>query len=298
MESKLRFNILIIEDNQGDARLIEFMLKENTQFEFVCKHAERLSCALKIMSETEPDVVLLDLALPDSFGMETFTRIYNANPTIPIVVLSGNNDEKIALTAVREGAQDYIVKGQFDEKHLVRSIQYAVERHKTLLQLHNMSFTDELTGLNNRRGFMIKAEEMLKQSVRNGSLFAIFFIDLDGMKQINDKLGHNEGDKALIDMADIIRKTFRESDVSARLGGDEFAIAVILEKQEDSNILKNRVIEKILKLNNAEIRDYKLGASIGFSFCENKHPNLEAMINTADELMYEEKKRRNLSETS
>lgn len=292
MDKETHLNVLIVEDNPGDARLIEIMLHDCPQFDFRCKKADRLSFALDAISESAFDVVLLDLALPDSFGLETFTKAKEATPQTPIVVLTGNDDETIALSAVREGAQDYIVKGQFDEKQLVRAINYAIERQKTVLQLHTMSFKDELTGLNNRRGFMIKADELLKISRRSTGIFTIYFIDLDGMKRINDTLGHSEGDKALIDMADIMRKSFRESDVLARLGGDEFAAAVVLESSADAGTVKERLQDKISKLNGSDIRSYTLAASIGCAFCSDSCSGLDALLETADEVMYEEKKKR------
>ncbi|QAR32208.1 diguanylate cyclase [Geovibrio thiophilus] len=292
MDKETHLNVLIVEDNPGDARLIEIMLHDSPQFDFRCKKTDRLSYALEILAAAHFDVILLDLALPDSFGLETFIKARESTPKTPIVVLTGNDDETIALSAVREGAQDYIVKGQFDEKQLVRAINYAIERQKTVLHLHKMSFKDELTGLNNRRGFMIKADELLKISRRGTGVFTIYFIDLDGMKHINDNLGHSEGDKALIDMADIMRKSFRESDITARLGGDEFAAAVILEEQTDAGTVRSRLGEKISRLNDSEIRSYKLSASIGWAFCNDKVSGLEELLNMADEVMYAEKKKR------
>lgn len=292
MNKEMHLNVLIVEDNPGDARLIEIMLHDSAQFDFRCKKADRLSAALDAINTVHFDVILLDLALPDSFGLESFIKAREATPKTPIVVLTGNDDETIALSAVREGAQDYIVKGQFDEKQLVRAINYAIERQKTVLHLHKMSFKDELTGLNNRRGFMIKADELLKISRRGTGVFTIYFIDLDGMKHINDSLGHSEGDKALMDMADIMRKSFRESDVTARLGGDEFAAAVVLEATEDAPVVKERLQERMNKLNASEIRSYILAASIGWAFCNDRCSVLEELLNMADEVMYAEKKKR------
>ncbi|MGE4496987.1 MAG: diguanylate cyclase [Deferribacterales bacterium] len=296
MDKETHLNVLIVEDNPGDARLIEIMLHDNAQFDFRCKKTDRLSAALDALKAAHYDAVLLDLALPDSFGLETFIKAREASPRTPIVVLTGNDDETIALSAVREGAQDYIVKGQFDEKQLVRAVNYAIERQKTVLHLHKMSFKDELTGLNNRRGFMLKVDELLKINKRGTGVFIIYFIDLDGMKYINDNLGHSEGDKALIDMADIMRKSFRESDVTARLGGDEFAAAVVLETPADAPIVKKRVQERIKKLNDSGIRSYSLSASIGWALCDDKCSDVDALLNIADEVMYAEKKKRKGSE--
>jgi len=123
--------ILLVEDNRGDARLIQEMLEEADAGEFNLICAESLSEALKCFDETSVDVILLDLSLPDSHGLDTFIKINNCVPAIPVVVLSGFGDEAFAVEAVRRGAQDYLVKGQTDSSLLVRALRYAVERQRT-----------------------------------------------------------------------------------------------------------------------------------------------------------------------
>lgn len=132
--------ILLIEDNPGDTRLIQEMLAEVkvasfevTSFEIEC--LDSLLNGLKRLERGGIDLVLLDLLLPDSHGLETFTSVYSRAPGVPIIVLSCLNDEVLAVEAVRKGAQDYLVKGQFDGNLLVRSICYAIERKRTEEQL-------------------------------------------------------------------------------------------------------------------------------------------------------------------
>ncbi len=129
-EESLR--ILLVEDDPQDAFLLRHALaKINDQI--VIHHCERLSKGLEFLKDGEAglDVVLLDLTLPDSQGLETFSRIHNQTPQIPIVVLSGMDDENLAIRAVREGAQDYLIKGEANPQLLVRSLYYAVERRKS-----------------------------------------------------------------------------------------------------------------------------------------------------------------------
>lgn len=120
--------ILLIEDNPGDVRLLREMLAEmpGTPFDLEC--ADRLSAGLERLAAGEIDVILLDLSLPDSRGFDTFLRVQGQAPRVPLVILSGLDDEALALKAVREGAQDYLVKGQFDGLLLLRAIRYAIER--------------------------------------------------------------------------------------------------------------------------------------------------------------------------
>ena len=121
---------LLVEDNPGDARLIQEMLSEVGQTAFTLKCADKLSTGLECLEQGDIDVILLDLSLPDSHGFDTFTTVHNQVPAIPVVVLSGLSDEELALKAVGEGAQDYLVKGQVDSNVLARSMRYAVERRR------------------------------------------------------------------------------------------------------------------------------------------------------------------------
>jgi PAS domain S-box-containing protein len=138
-----RLQVLLIEDNPGDVRLIMEMLAEAKTTDIGIESAESLSAGLDILTRGGFDVVLLDLGLPDSQGLATLGRLYSRVPGIPIVVLTGHGDEAIAIEAVKQGAQDYLVKGEVDEKLLVRSIHYAVERRRLLaeLEVSRASFT-------------------------------------------------------------------------------------------------------------------------------------------------------------
>ncbi|MCX5888953.1 MAG: PAS domain S-box protein [Deltaproteobacteria bacterium] len=122
--------ILLVEDNPGDARLIREMLAESQEPRFAIDLVPLLSTGLERLAEDGIDLVLLDLGLPDSRGLDTFVRAYAQAPQVPFVVLSGLNDEAVALAAVRAGAQDYLVKGQTDGIMLFRAIRYATERKK------------------------------------------------------------------------------------------------------------------------------------------------------------------------
>ncbi|MCX7878175.1 MAG: response regulator [Ignavibacteria bacterium] len=132
--------ILLIEDNPGDARLIEEYLSEAVNMEHTVKVADRLSSGIEILDNEPVDVVLLDLKLPDSEGLSNVEQIFSVSPNVPIVVLTGLNDETTAINAVKMGAQDYLVKDKVDSDLLVRSIKYAIERkraeeeHQKLLQ--------------------------------------------------------------------------------------------------------------------------------------------------------------------
>jgi signal transduction histidine kinase len=132
--SKPSKHVLLIEDNLGDADLVRLRLVEGNS-NLGVTYADRLSTGLDSLSRDEPAVVLLDLNLPDSRGAETFRNVLKKAPGVPIVVLSGQDDEELALKAVHQGVQDYLVKGAFDSKQLARAMRYAIERQALLTSL-------------------------------------------------------------------------------------------------------------------------------------------------------------------
>ena len=144
-------------------------------------------------------------------------------PEIPLVILTGLDDESLGLSAVQWGAQDYLVKGHADGNLLARCLLYSIERQRMQATLRNLSLTDPLTGLYNRRGLAALGKQQLKTARRNKSSLSLVLADLDGLKQINDTQGHQQGDAAIIEIANALKETFRQSDILARLGGDEFA---------------------------------------------------------------------------
>ena len=123
-------SILLVEDNPGDRHLIREMLTEARSVTFNLQYADRLQAGLEYLGENRVEVILLDLGLPDSQGLETLNKIHAQAPQVPIVVLTGLNDEMLGLETVNKGAQDYLVKGQVDTNLLVRAIRYAIERNK------------------------------------------------------------------------------------------------------------------------------------------------------------------------
>ncbi len=130
MEKKTK--ILLLEDNPGDAYLIEENLEEFANFSYEFKNVGTLNEALTVLKKQPFDVILLDLELPDSYGINTFLSIYNKYPLIPIIILTGLKDKKIESNALKKGAQDFLVKGQTEGKLIECIIQCAIERKKKL----------------------------------------------------------------------------------------------------------------------------------------------------------------------
>jgi DNA-binding response OmpR family regulator len=121
--------VLLIEDSKGESDLFRmYLLESNSDLEVSC--ADRLSAGLAALAVNPPAVILLDLNLPDSHGAQTFRTVLSKAPSIPVVVLSGTDDEELAVDAVHHGVQDFLMKGAFDGKQLARALRYAIERHE------------------------------------------------------------------------------------------------------------------------------------------------------------------------
>jgi diguanylate cyclase (GGDEF)-like protein len=171
-----------------------------------------------------------------------------------------------------------------------------VSRKKLEEQMNIASITDELTGLLNRRGFLILAEKQRNIAERNKKNFSLLYLDLDEMKRINDEFGHREGDQALVDISTILRKTFRASDIIARIGGDEFTVLIT---EPRSPTIEKTVAEHIqdnLRIHNEQSeKGYRLSLSMGMVHYDAEQPcRVEALLDRADALMYAHKRQRGL----
>lgn len=171
------------------------------------------------------------------------------------------------------------------------------ERKAAQAEVHRLSLTDELTRLYNRRGFFVLAAQQLKLAQRNQIPTSLMFIDLDGLKQINDNLGHEFGDAAIIAAANIIKQTFRCSDTLARLGGDEFV--VLIQGEDSTDMLIQRLQFHIDQFNQSSPQLFKVGMSVGVvNYDANKPVSLDHLITLADELMYQQKREKKKAKDS
>jgi diguanylate cyclase (GGDEF)-like protein/PAS domain S-box-containing protein len=419
MKSK-NINILLIEDSIADAELLRMFLSNAKDMSFSLQLAERLSKGLADLQERSFDVVLVDLNLPDSQGIETALTVRKHSERVPIIVLTGFDDEDLATKALQMDIQDYLIKGQINSILLTRSIRYAIERKRAVEELQNsearfraffesagvgaiqvnpaegryilvndrfceitgytreelltmtfrdithpddhasgmINFTrlinaelpdyevekryirkdgqsvwvhvsvtvvrdaygkpiraagvvqditarkeaeeriqhladhDELTGLPNRRLICDLIHFNLVQARRNKTKFAIFFLDLDRFKQINDTLGHEAGDEALKAAGVRLRSIIRESDIIARVGGDEFIILLSDVAHVDA------ISEVARKIMDSFRSPLMIGAhkivvtpSIGISMYPDDGEDINSLLRNADIAMYQAKQR-------
>lgn len=285
--------VLLVESDQEYHDRLVSELAESDTAAVTLEWTGELSQALARLTRGGFDAILLSLDLPDSEGMVTFDRTYAFSPDVPIVVLTDEPDEAAATATVQAGAQDYLVKGEITTPLLVRSLRHAVERHRLFSALRSLSLIDDLTGLYNRRGFNDLGEQYLKLARRSGRGVSMVYVDLDRFKTINDSLGHHVGDRALVKVADILRATFRRSDIIARLGGDEFGVLALEASDESSESLVERLRESVKEFNEASPDPYQLAVSIGTARQEDEPGvRLEDLVAEADSAMYREKHRK------
>ncbi|HEY8555144.1 MAG TPA: diguanylate cyclase [Burkholderiales bacterium] len=290
MEQKA-ITVLVVEDSPTDALLLREALRDERSLKIQTAHAETLSEALRCLQERRFDLILLDLGLPDSQGLETFARMHDHAPQVPIIVLTGLDDDELAIQAVKEGAQDFLTKGRVDRYWLVRNIRYALERHQMYLEMHALSLTDGLTGLYNRRGFITLAEQQLKVARHSQRGLILVYADLDRLKYINDTFGHPAGDEAITRTAEILERTFRASDILGRIGGDEFAALAIRGSDEAVHAIPQRLQKILAEHNAATPRPYQLSVSIGAMYFDPRQElSIEDMMKKADEAMYRQKR--------
>ena len=175
--------------------------------------------------------------------------------------------------------------------HFIFQIQDITERKRAEAALQSLSLVDELTGLYNRRGFLAVTEQHLAAIRRNEKVPVILYADLDGLKEINDSLGHHEGDRALVKAAEIFKDTFRSSDILARMGGDEFVVLAAIGSEESTESLATRLQEKFSASNASRNRPYDLSISVGLArFDPEAGHSIEDLMARADRAMYEDKR--------
>jgi diguanylate cyclase (GGDEF)-like protein len=316
--------ILIVDTRPSDRQLYTTLLGS---FGHRVLEAGDGSEALEIARTELPDLVITDIIMPNMDGF-TLTRRLHAEPllaSVPVIFQTVHSLEaEVRKLATATGIQHILGKpaepqqilqavqeslkrgtqvaklpqtGELQREHLQlladKLYEKNLELEKTNERLRNLSLTDELTGLNNRRGFMILANGLLKFSRRARHPLCLLYIDMDSLKKINDTFGHTQGDTALTHFARILTQTFRDSDVIARMGGDEFTILTIDASEGSLKAIQARLQSNVEAYNLVAVQGYTLSFSIGIIRVDLASTfTVEALLAQADQAMYAHKKRR------
>ncbi|HSX51877.1 MAG TPA: diguanylate cyclase, partial [Cellvibrio sp.] len=224
--------LLLIDDNELDRQAIVRTFKK-TEWDITIAQASSASEGLEQFDSSDFDAVLLDYRLPDIDGMEVL-QLLNKHPShhAAIIILTGASaDDDLEREFIEAGAQDVLFKSEIAHKHLTRAITHARARHVLERQLQEshqrlraLAENDSLTGLANRYYFDESLRAAILRAKRHNEQLALFFLDLDNFKFINDGLGHVIGDQVLQAVATRLVHVVRAGDIVCRLGGDEFAI--------------------------------------------------------------------------
>jgi diguanylate cyclase (GGDEF)-like protein len=297
MSKKPVTRLLLIEDNPGDARLLREMLKEQSSRAFQMTQAGSMREAELHLSKGATEIILLDLGLPDAQGLGAVRWAHTAAPRVPLVVLTGLDDESLATQALQEGAQDYLVKGQIEPRGLLRALRYAVERkimeeaaRAMALQMTHSAHHDFLTGLPNRMLLNDRIGQAIASAPRHTKQVAVLFLDLDNFKHINDSLGHPIGDKLIQSVARRLVECVRGSDTVSRQGGDEFVVLLSESEQwEDAAIVATRMLQAVAEAHSIDQHNLHVTTSIGVSVFPDDGHDAETLIKNADTAMYQAK---------
>ena len=281
--------VLIVDDDEEDFALTSDLLSDSVDVSYVTDWASSYAEALERILSESFDVFLFDQHLGGHTGVELLESVRDTGVLTPVIMLTGVTDEVLDRLVMRRGASDFLVKGEFTLALLERSIRYAIEHRRLMAEMEAAAQHDPLTGLANRRHFRAFLRGAIARSERSQRRLGILFIDLDHFKQINDRYGHEAGDKLLVDVAGLLTSSVRNGDLAARFGGDEFTV-VLDDIGEASNA--ERIARKVLEtFGSAKLGlEAGVGVSIGVAVWPDDGNEIDEVINAADLAMYQAKK--------
>ena len=281
--------VLLVGD-ADEARWLRMLLDSQGPSPFRIEQAPDLERAAECLAKAAAEVVLLHIGADKPRSRKAVESAHTAVPRVPLIALSDIEDEAQALELLQSGAQDFLSKGRLTRAGVIRSLRYAIERHRLQKNLQSLSLLDDLTGLHNRRGFRALAEQHLRFIARKGAALLIY-LDLDNLKAVNDTFGHLEGNRALLETAVILRSCFRQADIAARMGGDEFCVLMTDARQDTAQEVRRRLGRRLDQANAIPGRRYQLSLSVGIAEVPvTRQPVLEELLSLADALMYEQKR--------
>jgi len=295
--------VLLVEDNAVDADLLREMFHREPSHSFELTHVTCIAEAVAQLARVPADIVLLDLQLPDSRGSDTVRRVRAIASDVPIVVLTGLEDETLAAEAIKEGAQDYLIKGQIENRALPRALRYVMERYRmqqeaalaarsVVARMSHLAQHDFLTGLPNRLLLNDRITQAIAQARRYEHRLALLFLDVDHFKEINDSLGHAIGDRLLQSIAERLVACVRRSDTVSRQGGDEFVVLLTqIAQKQDAAVIAAKLLTALDRPHRIAEHELHTTASIGIGIFPDDAADVQTLIKSADTAMYAAKER-------
>jgi two-component system cell cycle response regulator len=281
--------ILVVEDDEDARAVLEELLRDRYDVEAVGDGES----AVKRAKELLPDLVLLDLFLPglDGFGALTGLRRDAKTAEVPVIFLSAQGDAETKSQGLSLGAADYLAK-PFSAQELMARVDRTLRLTAQKEHFRALAQTDGLTGLPNFRSFHARLEEEVARGDRYSHPLACAMVDLDGLKQINDRLGHAAGNRAILALADAVREELRDTDFAARYGGDEFVVLLPQTNAQAAGLFAERLRRRLLAV--SEQAGLPVRASIGVAALTPDEvaasDAAEDLLRRADEQLYKAKR--------
>lgn len=285
--------VLLVEDDPQDVIIVRRFLNRARRRRFSVSHVSRLEDLPEALQVSVPDVLLVDLTLPDASGLEMVQAASRFAPATPLIVLTGVEDEELGLQAMQFGAQDYLIKGECDARELERAIIYAIERKRLIRQIEHAAMHDTLTGLPNRGLLQDRLRMAVARCQRDGGRVYLAWFDIDGFKTVNSELGHPAGDVLLSQFGQRLQEGIDPSDTVARIGGDEFVC--VLEARDGGQgmamalgLLADHACEpyRLFTPTHPGGRTVELAVSVGVAIYPGDADNADGLLVTADQAMF------------
>lgn len=305
MNLSAKYRILLVDDDVEFSKVTKFRLTHSFSPHFEVYTTTSLKSAIEILSLQNFDLILQDLILPDAAGIASITKMLAAGKQTPIVVMTGLDNDQLAIDAVRAGAEDFIVKGETQPKVLIRIIQHAIDRSKIKkklrvvtgklrevnAQLEKYAVLDPLTDIYNRRGLQQILTREIHAAERNGSSLLAMVMDIDDFKKVNDSLGHSYGDMVIKQICQKIKESIRISDYVGRVGGDEFILLLPHTPLDEGLKLAERLRLSIssMQIHISETQRLKITVSIGLAPVSLHIISIDEILGLTDPLLMEGK---------
>lgn len=282
--TKPDLKVLIVEDSEDDCLLLVYELRKGG-YQPVYKRVENQDELLSALNTESWDVVITDHRLPQFSSDAALKTVLNHGLDIPVIIVSGSIGEDFAITVMRSGAHDYIMKGNL--ARLVPAIEREIKEANFRKKARHQEKHDALTGLRNRTEFECRLKYAVLSANQNNLNHAFIYLDLDQFKIINDTCGHDAGDKLLNEISKVIRIPVRDNDVLARLGGDEFGILLECCPLEKAIIIADNILSLIQRLKFIwQDKSYTISGSIGLVMISDDTQSQSEILSAADIACY------------
>lgn len=280
--------LLLLEDGCKEARLLQKAVTDGGSFECELVKMDELEEVLSKRAK-EPPILLLRSGDSSAQLSANLKRVREIASDTPVLVLPSSQNGLIPPGSSGSDGETSSGPLHLNLKKLARILRSGLRKNQMESEFSHLAISDELTGLYNRRGFLLLGSERMKLAHGMKKNVLLFFADLDNLKQINDQFGHQEGDQALLKTAEIFRNTFRNSDITARFGGDEFTALVIEEYGQTATTISKRLQDNMAELaaNNTQ---YPLSLSVGMTrYAAEMRSSLKKLLSQADQALHKQK---------